>query len=68
MQTTIDTDLLKKTFKEAIAETLHEERGFLHDIIAEVIEEIALSEAIREGLNTELVERDAVFRLLEGER
>ena len=68
MQTTIDTDLLKKTFKEAIAETLHEERGFLHDIIAEVIEEIALSEAIREGLNTKLVERDAVFRLLEGER
>jgi hypothetical protein len=68
MQTTIDTDLLKKTFKEAIAETLHEERGFLHDIIAEVIEEIALSEAIREGLNTELIERDAVFRLLEGER
>ena len=68
MQTTIDTDLLKKTFKEAIAETLHEERGFLHDIIAEVIEEIALSEAIREGLNTELVERDAVFRSLEGER
>ena len=68
MQTTIDTDLLKKTFKEAIAETLHEERGFLHDIIAEVMEEIVLSEAIREGLNTELVERDAVFRLLEGER
>jgi hypothetical protein len=68
MQTTIDTDLLKKTFKEAIAETLHEERGFLHDIIVEVIEEIALSEAIREGLNTKLVERDAVFRLLEGER
>ena len=68
MQTTIDTDLLKKTFKEAIAETLHEERGFLHDIIAEVIEEIALSEAIREGLNTELVKRDAVFRLLEGKQ
>jgi len=68
MQTVIDTDLLKKTFKEAIAETLHEERGFLHDIIVEVMEEIAFGEAIREGINSEPVPRDAVFGVLEGKQ
>ena len=68
MQTIIDTELLKKTLKEAISETLHEERGFLHEIIAEVMEEIALSEAIREGQNTQPVEREIIFKLLEGER
>ena len=68
MQTVIDTDLLKKTFKEAIAETLHEERGFLHEIIVEAMEEIAFGEAIREGINTELVPRDVVFGVLEGKQ
>lgn len=68
MQTVIDTELFKKILKEAISETLHEERGFLYDIIVEVMEEIALSEAIREGQNTQPVERESIFQLLEGER
>ena len=32
-QTTIDRETLKQALKEALAETLHEEREFLHGVI-----------------------------------
>ncbi|MGH8553683.1 MAG: hypothetical protein ACRERS_10345, partial [Methylococcales bacterium] len=38
-KTTIDREILKQTLKEALAETLHEEREFLHNIFAEVFED-----------------------------
>jgi hypothetical protein len=65
-QTTIDRELLKQTLKEALAETLHEEREFLHDVFAEVLEDVTLSEAIREGLETPETTREEVFNVLEG--
>jgi hypothetical protein len=64
-QTTIDRELLKQTLKEALAETLHEEREFLHDVFAEVLEDVTLSEAIREGLETPEATREEVFNVLE---
>ena len=65
MQVTIDTDLLKKTLKEALAETLHEERDYLHAVFAEVLEDYALGEAIREGLNSTRISREKIFSVLE---
>ena len=59
-----DADALKQALKEALAETLHEQRDFLHDIFAEVLEDLALAEAIREGRQTEEVSRDEVFSVL----
>ena len=56
-----NSDELKQMFKEALTETLHEQRELLHEVFAEVIEDFALAEAIREGQQTELVERDEVF-------
>lgn len=51
-------DGLKKLLKEALVETLQEQRELLHDVFAEVLEDIALAEAIREGRQTEeLAER-----------
>ncbi len=41
-------------------------RGLLHEVFAEVLEDFAFAEAIREGSQTELVERDEVFEVLEG--
>ena len=57
---------LKQALKEAITETLHEQRELLHEVFAEVLEDFALAEAIREGRQTEHVERDEVFDVLEG--
>jgi hypothetical protein len=41
-------------------------RGLLHEVFAEVLEDFAFAEGIREGSQTELVERDEVFEVLEG--
>ncbi|MGH8477809.1 MAG: hypothetical protein ACRERV_11565 [Methylococcales bacterium] len=65
-KTTIDREILKQTLKEALAETLHEEREFLHNIFAEVFEDFTLGEAIREGLETPQATREEVFNLLDG--
>lgn len=61
-----DNEAMKQALKEALAETLHEQRGLLHEVFAEVLEDFALAEAIREGRQTERVDRAEVFDALEG--
>ena len=56
---------LRKLVKEAVSETLSEQRDLLYDLFSEVIEDHALGQAIREGLQTETVSRDEVMRLTE---
>jgi len=60
-----DKDALKQALKEAFTETLQEQRGLLHEIFAEVVEDLGLAEAIREGRRSDLVERSEVFDVLE---
>jgi hypothetical protein len=60
-----NSEAMKQVLKEALAETLHERRELLHEILAEVLEDFALAEAIREGQQTERVERGEVFDGLE---
>ena len=67
VQTNINPEALKATLKEAIAETLREERPLLHEIFAEVLEDFALGEAIREGLRTERASREEIFGALKGQ-
>jgi len=65
-QAGLSESALKKLFKEALIETLREQRELLHGVFAEVLEDIALAEAIREGQQTEQVAREEIFRSLEG--
>jgi len=55
---------LKQVLKEALSEALREERDFFHDLVTEVLEDIALSAAIREGQESEFVSRDDVMAVL----
>ncbi|MCA9923507.1 MAG: hypothetical protein KC419_11270 [Anaerolineales bacterium] len=55
---------LKQVLKEALSEALREERDFFHDLVAEVLEDMALSAAIREGQESEFVSRDDVMAVL----
>ena len=48
VQTVPDGDALKEAFKEALAETLHEQRGLLREDFVEELEDFAFVEAIRE--------------------
>ena len=50
--------------KQAVSEVLEERRDLLYGIVSAVLEDRALAEAIREGQETERVERTAVFDLL----
>lgn len=56
-QVTISEEALRQMLKQA----LDERCDLLHDVIAEVLEDFALAEAIREGQQTERVTRDEVF-------
>jgi hypothetical protein len=64
--THLDQAALKQALKEALAETLHEQRALFHEIFAEVLEDFALAEAIREGQQTKSASREEVFLLLRG--
>ena len=56
----------KRALKEALAETLQEQRELLREVFAGVLEDFALAEAIREGLETKPAAREEVFRILRG--
>ena len=65
MQPDLREATVKKLFKEALVETLHEQRELLHDVLAEVLEDTALAAAVRQGRQTDKTTRDAVFKALE---
>ena len=62
----IDEDRLKEVLKKAIVEVLEERRDLFSDLIAEVIEDLALVRAIQEGEATESISRAEIFQVLEG--
>ena len=66
-QMIVDKNQLKEVFKQAFAELLQEQRDLLYDVFTEVLEDIALVNAIKEGEETEVVSRKQVFEILESE-
>ena len=62
-----DKNQLKEVFKQALAELLQERRDLLYDAFTEVLEDIALANAIKEGEETEIASRKQVFKILESE-
>lgn len=65
--TDVSQAALKQALKEALAETLQEQRELLHEVFAEVLEDFALAEAIREGQETKSATREEVFGILRGD-
>ena len=65
-QTSLSEVALKRVLKEALVETLQEQRELLHEVFTEVLEEFALAEAIREGQQSKRAPRAEVVRVLEG--
>jgi len=66
MQIMADENRLRQLLKEAIIEAVQEQKDIFYDLIAEIIEDIAMANAIREGENTEKATREEVFSILEG--
>ncbi|MCP4164344.1 MAG: hypothetical protein GY759_00435 [Chloroflexi bacterium] len=61
-----DEARMKELFKQAVRETIEEQRDVFYDLFAEVIEDVALAAAIREGAQTEQISREKVFQALGG--
>lgn len=65
MTTTINELQLKALVKEAMWELVQEKREEFSDLFGEIIEDIALARAIREGESSEPVGRDEVMAVLD---
>jgi Fe2+ transport system protein B len=61
-EVTIDSDRLKEILKSAIVEMLRENQQEVSDLLAEIIEDVAMERAIAEGETTERVSREAIFQ------
>jgi hypothetical protein len=61
---TLNTEQLKILLKVAIVEILQEQKEVFTDLILETMEDIALAQAIKEGESTEIVSREAIFKIL----
>lgn len=60
----LDEDKIKQIFKTALVEVIRENQEVFSDLFAEIIEDIALEKAIKEGENTEKVSRETIFNIL----
>lgn len=56
----LDEDKIKQIFKIALTEIIQEQKEVFSDLLAEIIEDIALEKAIKEGEDTELVSQPRV--------
>lgn len=54
---TINPDQLKEILKSAIIELIRDNRKEVSEFLAEIIEDVAMEQAIAEGETTELVSR-----------
>ena len=62
---TAEQENLKQVVKDAIREAFTENREMVKELLAEVVEDIALLQRMEEGRDTDLVSRDQIMQLLE---
>lgn len=65
MTLTIDEQNMKRLLKEALLDLFEERQDLFYELFAEMIEDIGLLQAIKEGEHTESASRDEVFAILD---
>jgi hypothetical protein len=66
METLVDDNKLKYLMKQAIIEVIEEKKEAVHDILVEVMEDVAMIRAIQEGEDSGNADRDEIFGILQG--
>jgi hypothetical protein len=66
MEEIIDEGKIKDLFKQALIEAIEEKKEVVHDLLVEVMEDIAMVRAIQEGEESGSVSRNDIFKILEG--
>ena len=64
--TTLEDERLKTIFKQAMLELVEERRDVFYDLFAEIMEDLALVQAIKEDADSEPASRDEIFEILAG--
>jgi ribosomal protein L12E/L44/L45/RPP1/RPP2 len=64
----VDEARLKAILKSAIIEALEERRELVRDLLAEALEDIAMTRAIEEGAATETADPVTVYRILDSKK
>jgi hypothetical protein len=62
---TLNPDQLKDILKSAIVELIRDNRSEVSEFLAEIIEDVAMEQAIADGEPTKQVSRESIFQLLE---
>jgi len=66
MEALIDDNKIKNLFKQAIIEAMEEKNKAVHDLMMEVMEDLAMVRAIEDGEDSGSVSREEIFDILEG--
>ena len=67
MEISIDESKLKELMKQALVEVLEDRKEAIYEILSEVIEEIGLAHAIKEGEAAESVDKHEIIEILRGQ-
>ena len=67
MEASLDDARLKALVKETLIELLEERREEFSELLREVLEDLALSRAIREGEGTALVDKKEILKIIAGQ-
>jgi hypothetical protein len=67
MEICIDESKLKELMKQALVEILEDRKDVIHKILSDVIEDIALAHAIKEGEATEAVRKQEILDIFQGQ-
>jgi hypothetical protein len=67
METSLDEVRLKALMKETLLEVLEEGREEFSQLLLEILEDLALSRAIREGEGTPTVDRQEILDIIAGQ-
>ena len=61
MEICVDESKLKEVIKQALVEVLEDRKGIIYELLSEIIEDIALAHAIREGEATGQVSKREIL-------
>ena len=67
MEASLDDAKLKALLKETLVELLEERREEFSELLLEALEDLALSQAIREGEGTGLVDKKEILKIIAGQ-
>ena len=67
MQVCMEESKLKQLMKEALVEVLESRKEVIYEIVSEVMEDIALAHAVKEGEATESVDKQEILDIIQGQ-